>query len=50
MELKQELKTATPDMKKIISEFTFLFWLDNVEHIMTNEYSLEKHFTNKSKT
>ena len=33
MELKQELKTATPDIIKIISEFTFLFWLDNVEHI-----------------
>ena len=33
MELKQELKTATTDIKKFISEFTFLFWLDNVEHI-----------------
>ena len=33
MELKQELKTATPDIIKIIAEFTFLFWLDNVEHI-----------------
>ena len=33
MELKQELKTATSDIIKIISEFTFLFWLDNFEHI-----------------
>ena len=33
MELKPELKTATSDIKKIISEFTFLFWLDNFEHI-----------------
>ena len=33
MELKQELKTATSDIIKIISELTFLFWLDNVEHI-----------------
>ena len=33
MELKQELKTATSDIMKIISEFTFLFWLDNFEHI-----------------
>ena len=33
MELKQELKTATPDIMKIISEFKFLFWLDNFEHI-----------------
>ena len=29
MEIKQELKTATSDIIKIISEFTFLFWLDN---------------------
>ena len=33
MELKQELKTATSDIIKIISEFTFLFWLDNLKHI-----------------
>ena len=33
MELKQELKTATSDIIKINSEFTFLFWLDNFEHI-----------------
>ena len=33
MKLKQELKTATSDIIKIISEFTFLFWLDNFEHI-----------------
>ena len=33
MELKQELKTATSDIIKIISEFTILFWLDNFEHI-----------------
>ena len=32
MELKQELKTATSDIIKIISELTFLFWLDNFEH------------------
>ena len=33
MELNKELKTATSDIIKIISEFTFLFWLDNFEHI-----------------
>ena len=33
MELKQELKIAISDIIKIISEFTFLFWLDNFEHI-----------------
>ena len=33
IELKQELKTATADIIKVISEFTFLFWLDNFEHI-----------------
>ena len=27
------MKTATLDVIKIISEFTFLFWLDNFEHI-----------------
>ena len=33
MELKTELKTATFDIIQILSEFTFLFWLDNFEHI-----------------
>ena len=33
MELRQELKTATSDRIKIISEFTFIFWLDNFEYI-----------------
>ena len=33
IELKQEMKTATLDVIKIVSEFTFLFWLDNFEHI-----------------
>ena len=33
IEIKTELKTATLDLIKIISEFTFLFWLDNFEHI-----------------
>ena len=33
IELKTELKTATSDVIKIASEFTFLFWLDNFEHI-----------------
>ena len=33
IELKQELKTAALDVIKIVSEFTFLFWLDNFEHI-----------------
>ena len=32
-ELKSELKTEKSDIKRIISEFTFLFWLDNFEHI-----------------
>ena len=29
IELKAELNTATSDIMRIISEFTFLFWLDN---------------------
>ena len=33
MELKQELKTTTSDIIKIILEFTFVFWIDNFEHI-----------------
>ena len=39
IELKTELKTATFDIIQIISEFTFLFWLDNFEHI--NEKQIE---------
>ena len=33
IELKPDLKTTTLDIIKIVSEFTFLFWLDNFEHI-----------------
>ena len=33
IELKTELKTETLDVIKIVSEFTFLFWLDNFKHI-----------------
>ena len=33
IELKAELKTATSDVIEIVSEFTFLFWLDNFERI-----------------
>ena len=39
IELKTELKTATFDIIQIISEFTFLFWLDNFENI--NEKRIE---------
>ena len=39
IELKTELKTATFDIIQIISEFRFLFWLDNFEHI--NEKRIE---------
>ena len=33
IELKPEMKTATLDIIKLVSEFTFLFWLENFEHI-----------------
>ena len=33
IELKQDFKTTTLDIIKIVSEFTFLFWLDKFEHI-----------------
>ena len=33
IELKPDLKTTTLVIIKIVSEFTFLFWLDNFEHI-----------------
>ena len=33
LELKLKLITATLVIIEIISEFTFLFWLDNIEHI-----------------
>ena len=44
MELKQELKTATSDIIKIISEFTFLFWLDNFEHNNEKRIQFEETF------
>ena len=33
IELEMEMKTASLDIIKLVSEFTFLFWLDNFEHI-----------------
>ena len=48
IELKPDLKTTTLDIIKIVSEFTFLFWLDNFEHINKNEFNSEKHFPRKS--
>ena len=44
MELKQELKTATSNIIKIISEFTFLFWLDNFEHINDKQIQFGERF------
>ena len=38
-ELKPALKTATLNVMKIVSKFTFLFWLDNFKHI--NDKRLE---------
>ena len=46
IELKPELKTATSEVMKIVSEFTFLFWLDNFEHINDKR----RQFTTKSKS
>ena len=39
IELKPDLKTTTLDIIKIVSEFTFLFWLDNFEHNQSLEIS-----------
>ena len=44
IELKTELKTATFDIIQIISEFTFLFWLDNFEHINEKGIEFEETF------
>ena len=33
IEMKPEMKTATIDIVRLVSEFTFLYWLDNFEHI-----------------
>ena len=44
IELKTELKTATSDVKKIVSEFTFLLWLDNFEHVNDKGIQFEETF------
>ena len=44
MESKQELKTATSGIIKIISEFKFLFWLDNFEHIIDKRIQFGETF------
>ena len=33
IELKTEFKSTKNDIVRIVSEFTFLFWLDNIKHI-----------------
>ena len=43
-----ELKTATQDIIKIISEFTFLFSLDNVEHINDKRETFREQIENLS--
>ena len=44
IELKTELKTATPDVIKNVSEFTFLFWLDNFEYINDKRIQFRETF------
>ena len=44
IELKQNLKTTTLDIIKIVSEFTFLFWLDNFEHINEKQVQFGETF------
>ena len=44
IELKTELKTATFNIIQIISEFTFLFWLHNFEHINEKRIEFGKTF------
>ena len=44
IELKQDFKTTTLDIIKIVSEFTFLFWLDNFEHINEKRVQFGKTF------
>ena len=44
IELKQKLKTAAAVTIKIISEFTFLFWLDNFEHINDTRIQFGERF------
>ena len=44
IELKSDFKTTTFDIIKIVSEFTFLFWLDNFEHINEKRVQFGKTF------
>ena len=49
IEPKSEINTALKSIVAIISEFTFLFWLDSIETLTTREQNLEKHAKMKSK-
>ena len=44
IELKSDFKTTTLDIIKIVSEFTFLFWLDNFEHINEKQVQFGETF------
>ena len=44
IELKSDFKTTTLDIIKIVSEFTFLFWLDNFEHINEKRFQFGETF------
>ena len=45
IELKSDFKTTTLDIIKIASEFTFIFWLDNFEHIKEKRVQLGKNIS-----
>ena len=47
IELKPEIKTASIDIIKIVSEFTFLFWLDNFEHINEKRIQFGETYPNE---
>ena len=48
IETKTELKARTLDVIKIISEFTFIFWLDNFEHINDKRLQFGETFYEES--
>ena len=41
-------ETTTLDIIKIVSEFTFLFWLDNFEHINDKRIEFGETFTKEN--
>ena len=49
-EIKTEFKSTVNDFVRIVSEFTFAFWLDNIEHIEEKRVEFGQTYKEETKS